>query len=344
MLRAKSSIDWETSSQRQLQHANGRRPVVVAQAAAATGRRAALLQLGAAAAVSLGWGAVAGAAGAAEPPRGLACASERGYALQQCLRSARRARQEAEGGEGGGGGEGGEGGNNNSSSGSGSGSRGSDDVQGERLRYRQYEQPGELVTLPSGVQYREITTGSGSQAAAAGDELEIAYTVYRLSARATPVYAWSFGTGEGFEDDLGEVYRFRLGDARAVPAAVAAGLVGMRAGGVRRVLVPPRLGFVADDVGPPPPSFTATRRRATHKREPLLFEARLVRVIPAAARRGSGSGSGGGTSGDDSGGGDALLEEEAAALRALVEAPGAPFRLPVPRSPFQKNLGPPAGG
>ncbi|KAI8474873.1 MAG: hypothetical protein J3K34DRAFT_517743 [Monoraphidium minutum] len=230
-----------------------------------------------------------------------ACPGERGYALQQCLRKARAERGDAEGGDGEGGGGG-----------------GADDPQAERLRYRQYEQPGELVTLPSGIQYRELSAGAG-RAAEAGGTLEIAYTVYRLSARATPVYAWSYGTGAGGRDDVGEVYRFRLGDARAVPAAVAAGLLGMREGGKRRVLVPPRLGWVDDGVGPPRPDFTAVRRLATHRNEPLLFEAELVKAVPAARD-------------------DELAAAEAAALEYLTQRPGDPYRLPRPRSPFQKNL------
>lgn len=63
-----------------------------------------------------------------------------------------------------------------------------------------------------------------------------------------------------------------------MPAAVSAGLLGMREGGKRRVLVPPRLGWVEDGIGPPLPSFTAVRRLATHRKEPLLFEAELIKV------------------------------------------------------------------
>lgn len=59
---------------------------------------------------------------------------------------------------------------------------------------------------------------------------------------------------------------------------MSAGLLGMRQGGRRRILVPPARGWTADGIGPPLPSFTATRRLATHRREPLLFEAELVKV------------------------------------------------------------------
>jgi hypothetical protein len=68
-----------------------------------------------------------------------------------------------------------------------------------------------------------------------------------------------------------------------VPRAAAAGMLGMREGGRRRVLVPPALGWTDDSIGPPRPDFTATRRLATHGREPLLFEAELVRVRAACA-------------------------------------------------------------
>ncbi len=41
----------------------------------------------------------------------------------------------------------------------------------------------------------------------------------------------------------------RLGDLYALPAAVTSGMVGMREGGRRRILVPPQLGWTSDKVG-----------------------------------------------------------------------------------------------
>ena len=44
------------------------------------------------------------------------------------------------------------------------------------------ENPGELVTLPSGIQYRELDEGrADGKTACKGDTLYILYTVYRLS-------------------------------------------------------------------------------------------------------------------------------------------------------------------
>ncbi|KXZ43087.1 hypothetical protein GPECTOR_102g40 [Gonium pectorale] len=121
-----------------------------------------------------------------------------GYALQQCLREARKVREAAEGADG------------TSSDG------GSDAVREERLRYRQYEQPGTLVTLPSGIQYRELLEGTGPEAVL-GSVCEISYIVYRLSSGAyykyssggTPVFLYSLGYGQEGKDDVGQTYRFR---------------------------------------------------------------------------------------------------------------------------------------
>uniref|UniRef100_A0A383WF78 peptidylprolyl isomerase n=1 Tax=Tetradesmus obliquus TaxID=3088 RepID=A0A383WF78_TETOB len=167
---------------------------------------------------------------ACQPAAALACPGMRGYALQQCLREERK-RREAE--------------------------EGSDEQQQEQQGLK-YEQPGELVTLPSGLQYREISVGSGPEALL-GLECDISYTVYRLSSGGyykysgggTPVYMWSVGYGQEGRDDLGDTYRFRLGDPSAVPSAVAAAMLGMRAGGRRRVLVPPG-NWTAEQVRPLP--------------------------------------------------------------------------------------------
>lgn len=53
-----------------------------------------------------------------------------GYALSKCLKEVRKQREQEE------------------------------DVEEERLKYRQYEQPGELVTLPSGEQRARLSMAS----------------------------------------------------------------------------------------------------------------------------------------------------------------------------------------
>ncbi|KAF6258872.1 hypothetical protein COO60DRAFT_1638843 [Scenedesmus sp. NREL 46B-D3] len=219
----------------------------------------------------------------------------RGYALQQCLREARKKCEAEEGGE----------------------------EQQERQRLK-YEQPGELVTLPSGLQYREMALGQGDEAVA-GSGCDISYTVYRLSSGGyykyssggTPVYMWSVGYGQEGKDDVGDTYRFRLGDPGAVPSAVAAAMLGMRAGGRRRMLVPPG-NWSAEQTGPPRPTFGAARRWDTHKGEALLFEAQLVRVRPPADTAAAAAG----------------LDD----LSRVQMQQGVPFRLPAPPSPYKSQL------
>lgn len=186
--------------------------------------------------------------------------------------------------------------------------------------------PGVLVTLPSGIQYRELDEGRpDGKVAAKGDTLFILYTVYRLapgayfkySSGGTPIFLWSRGYGNEGQDDVGATYRFVLGDSDAVPSAVAPALVGMREGGRRRVLVPPQLGWTSDAVGPRPATFGAGRRLENHKEEPLLFEAELTRVRKSD---------------------EAPTEED---LAADLEPAGwsGVFKLPAPPSPFRDKLG-----
>eukprot|EP00878_Enallax_costatus_P010321 GHUV01010773.1.p1 GENE.GHUV01010773.1~~GHUV01010773.1.p1 ORF type:complete len:185 (+),score=50.15 GHUV01010773.1:610-1164(+) len=176
----------------------------------------------------------------------------------------------------------------------------------------------------AGLQYREISVGDGP-AAAVGSHCEIMYTVYRLSSGGyykyssggTPVYMWSVGYGLEGKDDLGETYRCRLGDVDALPQAAAAAMVGMKAGGRRRVLIPPG-GWTAEKTGPPRPSFGAGRRWAAHRDEALLFEVQLVRVRGALEGTAAAAG----------------LED----LSGLQTRQGVPFRLPAPPSPFKSQL------
>lgn len=185
--------------------------------------------------------------------------------------------------------------------------------------------PGELVTLPSGIQYRELDEGKADgKVAAKGDTLFIMYTVYRLapgayfkySSGGTPIFLWSRGYGNEGQDDVGATYKFVLGEPGSLPRAVPPAVLGMKEGGRRRVLVPPQVGWVDGNVQPKPATFGAGRRLENHREEPLLMEVDLVKIRKAD---------------------EPLTEEE---LRDELEPSGNfLFKLPAPPSPFRNKLG-----
>ncbi len=101
-------------------------------------------------------------------------------------------------------------------------------------------QPTELERHPRGFYFRDVQVGAG-EAAGPGRRVRVAYVV-RLA--------------DGREVDRAEPetpVAFRLGDPGVIPALDAA-LRGMRAGGTRQLVVPPRLGYGARGNGPVPPN------------------------------------------------------------------------------------------
>eukprot|EP00210_Caulerpa_lentillifera_P001085 g1046.t1 len=186
----------------------------------------------------------------------LPCRGFRGYELRQCLREKRAQQNESQ----------------------------SESTRDEYLKLRQFEQPGDLVTLPNG--FHEMETGTSNTVVTKGAICSVSYIVYRLSSGAyfkyssggTPVYLFSLGYGFEGKDDVDGVYQFRFGDKGSLPLAVSGSIEGMREGSRRRILVPPRLGWTDAGVNPRPDTFGGTRRLASHKNEPLLFEIEIKRI------------------------------------------------------------------
>jgi FKBP-type peptidyl-prolyl cis-trans isomerase len=162
--------------------------------------------------------------------------------------------------------------------------------EAEKIRERKEEElesDAPLMTLPSGIQFREYDEGvNGSKRCRKGSKVSILFKVFRLSSGAyfkyssggTAVLLWARGYGSEGLDDVGVPYTFILGEENSLPRAVAPVVVGMRQGGVRRVLMPPNLGYVNDFVQPQPDSYGARRRLENYRDGPLLFEVEIVSV------------------------------------------------------------------
>ena len=95
---------------------------------------------------------------------------------------------------------------------------------------------GDTVTTESGLRYIEIEEGEGTPAAR-GHEVRVAYTLW-------------LEDGTGIEQ--GTIPWFTLGSANLIQGFTE-GIVGMREGGRRRLLVPPELGYGAQGSGAVPP-------------------------------------------------------------------------------------------
>jgi len=68
------------------------------------------------------------------------------------------------------------------------------------------------------------------------------------------------------------------GDKSVIPGLQDA-ILGMKAGGKRRVLVPAELGYASGmDLQPTPPTYAAQRQVLNHSKEALMFELQLVKI------------------------------------------------------------------
>ncbi|WOK99952.1 peptidyl-prolyl cis-trans isomerase FKBP16-1, chloroplastic isoform X1 [Canna indica] len=56
-------------------------------------------------------------------------------------------------------------------------------------------------------------------------------------------------------------------------------IVGMKAGGKRRALIPPNVGYVNENLKPIPEEFGPRRSLLSHSNEPLVFEVQLLKVL-----------------------------------------------------------------
>lgn len=93
--------------------------------------------------------------------------------------------------------------------------------------------------LPSGLYYRDITVGTGTTLAS-GQTVGMRYV-------------GSFANGSVFDSnpDPKPVFYFRLGAGQVIQGWDL-GLVGMKVGGRRQLIIPPELGYGSNDYGPIP--------------------------------------------------------------------------------------------
>lgn len=109
----------------------------------------------------------------------------------------------------------------------------------------------------SGVIINDIVVGQGAEVQA-GNTVSMHY-----------ILSLSDGTTLQNSKDFGQPFVFEFGMGQVIPG-MEQGLIGMKAGGVRTMTIPPELGYGTQQVGPIPPNST------------LIFTIELIDVVPAA--------------------------------------------------------------
>ena len=93
--------------------------------------------------------------------------------------------------------------------------------------------------LPSGMYFRDITLGTG--------------TAFAAGKAVTVHYVGSFANGQVFDANQAPAapFPFTVGAGRVIPGWEQ-GVVGMKVGGRRQLIIPPELAYGPDDYGPIP--------------------------------------------------------------------------------------------
>lgn len=95
---------------------------------------------------------------------------------------------------------------------------------------------GEMITTASGLQYQDLTIGTG-QEATDGDTVSVHY-----------VGTLEDGTKFDSSRDRGQPFEFTLGEGGVIEGWEE-GLLGMRVGGSRKLVIPPSLAYGSQAVG-----------------------------------------------------------------------------------------------
>jgi len=165
--------------------------------------------------------------------------------------------------------------------------------QGE-VRFENLEKKaGPMISLDSGVRYREMEKGINGPQLKLGDSADIRFQVLKGNGD----FLYGVPNREPGANDLSQILRLTLGQ-KDVPVGVEEALYGASKGTRRRVELPPSLGFASSNWNPTPQTFSGIQRMKRFRNlfdtnpqyQPvLLFEFEVVRVRPSSSSSSSSS-------------------------------------------------------
>lgn len=150
-----------------------------------------------------------------------------------------------------------------------------------KMRYPDYTE------TESGLQYKDLRAGNGPLPKM-GETVVVDWDGYTIGYYGRIFEARNKTKGGSFEGDDKDFFKFRLGSREVIPAFEEA-VSGMAPGGIRRIIVPPELGYPESDYnksGPRPTTFSGQRaldfvlRNQGLIDKTLLFDIELLKVIP----------------------------------------------------------------
>ncbi|PON57016.1 Peptidyl-prolyl cis-trans isomerase, FKBP-type [Parasponia andersonii] len=150
-----------------------------------------------------------------------------------------------------------------------------------KMKYPDYTQ------TESGLQYKDLRLGDGPTPKI-GDTVVVDWDGYTIGYYGRIFEARNKTKGGSFEGDDKDFFKFTIGSQQVIPAFEEA-ISGMALGGIRRIIVPPELGYPENDFnksGPRPTTFSGQRaldfvlRNQGLIDKTLLFDIELLKIIP----------------------------------------------------------------
>ncbi|XP_077212304.1 FKBP-like peptidyl-prolyl cis-trans isomerase family protein [Tasmannia lanceolata] len=150
-----------------------------------------------------------------------------------------------------------------------------------KMRYPDY------IETKSGLQYKDLRPGSGPTPKM-GETVVVDWDGFTVGYYGRIFEARNRTKGGSFEGDDKEFFKFTLGSQQVIPAFEEA-VASMALGGVRRIIVPPDLGYPDNDFnkqGPRPTTFSGQRaldfvlRNQGLIDKTLLFDIELLKINP----------------------------------------------------------------
>ncbi|MCL7036365.1 hypothetical protein MKW94_027831 [Papaver nudicaule] len=144
----------------------------------------------------------------------------------------------------------------------------------------------DYVQTESGLQYKDLRPGNGPTAKM-GDAVVVDWDGYTIGYYGRIFEARNKTKGGSFEGDEKEFFKFKVGSQQVIPAFEEA-ILGMAPGGVRRIIVPPELGYPNNDYnskGPQPTTFSGQRaldfvlKNQGLIDKTLLFDIELLKIV-----------------------------------------------------------------